>query len=569
MKVLSCCLFPLFLTISVLVAMGSCHFIPDTKDLLLQRAERLMGTQPDSALRLLESISESALKEEALARYYLLLTQARDNNYMDLTTDSSIIYSVHYFKEKGDWAQYGKSMYYYGRIIQLCGDELRAMKIYLDAYKSLKDAKEYKLLGLLSENIAIFHRNQSFYDQYIRFVRCAVNFNYLAKDTLGVAYAYQTLGQAFFYKQELDSALECTTRSLQLLKDNPIRLEIAAAKLFAFIYCQKGEYIKAEKILLDIIDKEPNERKKLYHYITLGHLYQKQGKVSEAKKYIMMCMNSPSLSTRSEAYACLSELSEAENNYKEALSYKAIADSLHYLAENQNKREAVVQFQAKYVEEKSLRESLQLQMEKRTIFFSSIILLLFFGICMYYLYRKYYHAKLQITKSCRRLKRNDEKIAGYRKEIKMCKRQKTDSAVSSGNKIKKLNEKIDELMADSHRLRDKLDVSVLIKMLKSGEIIVDNLTLEEWDRIFTLVNNLFNNVLVVLKNKYEQLTDHDIKVLSFLLLSFSSKEVVTLFESKDGHTLSKNKLRIKERIGMLKGEALEDFLQKCRAGKIR
>ena len=280
-------------------------------------------------------------------------------------------------------------------------------------------------------------------------------------------------------------------------------------------------------------------------------------------------MNSPSLSTRSEAYACLSELSEAENNYKEALSYKAIADSLHYLAENQNKREAVVQFQAKYVEEKSLRESLQLQMEKRTIFFSSIILLLFFGICMYYLYRKYYHAKLQITKSCRRLKRNDEKIAGYRKEIKMCKRQKTDSAVSSGNKIKKLNEKIDELMADSHRLRDKLDVSVLIKMLKSGEIIVDNLTLEEWDRIFTLVNNLFNNVLVVLKNKYEQLTDHDIKVLSFLLLSFSSKEVVTLFESKDGHTLSKNKLRIKERIGMLKGEALEDFLQKCRAGKIR
>ena len=235
MKVLSCCLFPLFLTISVLVAMGSCHFIPDTKDLLLQRAERLMGTQPDSALRLLESISESALKEEALARYYLLLTQARDNNYMDLTTDSSIIYSVHYFKEKGDWAQYGKSMYYYGRIIQLCGDELRAMKIYLDAYKSLKDAKEYKLLGLLSENIAIFHRNQSFYDQYIRFARCAVNFNYLAKDTLGVAYAYQTLGQAFFYKQELDSALECTTRSLQLLKDNPIRLEIAAAKLFAFI----------------------------------------------------------------------------------------------------------------------------------------------------------------------------------------------------------------------------------------------------------------------------------------------------------------------------------------------
>ena len=81
----------------------------------------------------------------------------------------------------------------------------------------------------------------------------------------------------------------------------------------------------------------------------------------------MMCMNSPSLSTRSEAYACLSELSEAENNYKEALSYKAIADSLHYLAENQNKREAVVQFQAKYVEEKSLRESLQLQMEIQEI----------------------------------------------------------------------------------------------------------------------------------------------------------------------------------------------------------
>lgn len=51
----------------------------------LQRAEAIMESAPDSALALLEAINGSELNGEARALHALLLTQALDKNYIDVT----------------------------------------------------------------------------------------------------------------------------------------------------------------------------------------------------------------------------------------------------------------------------------------------------------------------------------------------------------------------------------------------------------------------------------------------------------------------------------------------------
>lgn len=60
----------------------------------------------------------------------LLLTQARDKNYMDMSVDSSITFAVDYFKKNGNKRKYGKALYYYGRVLQGKRETSRAMKTF-------------------------------------------------------------------------------------------------------------------------------------------------------------------------------------------------------------------------------------------------------------------------------------------------------------------------------------------------------------------------------------------------------------------------------------------------------
>ena len=57
-----------------------------------------MNLHPDSALNMLESISTDSLKTKADRAYHaLLLTQARDKNYIVQTDDSLIQVAVRYY----------------------------------------------------------------------------------------------------------------------------------------------------------------------------------------------------------------------------------------------------------------------------------------------------------------------------------------------------------------------------------------------------------------------------------------------------------------------------------------
>ena len=69
---------------------------------LLQETETLMGSRPDSSLILLESIpSPEKLSEEDYATWCLLMTQARDKNYVEHMSNSVIGVAVRYFEKQG------------------------------------------------------------------------------------------------------------------------------------------------------------------------------------------------------------------------------------------------------------------------------------------------------------------------------------------------------------------------------------------------------------------------------------------------------------------------------------
>ncbi len=68
----------------------------------LDAAEAIMEQHPDSALTILQQIDGSALSGETRARHALLLSQALDKNYVDVTSDSLISIAVNYYANSDD-----------------------------------------------------------------------------------------------------------------------------------------------------------------------------------------------------------------------------------------------------------------------------------------------------------------------------------------------------------------------------------------------------------------------------------------------------------------------------------
>ena len=115
-------------------------------NILLVQADSLMEEYPDSALHILESIESQQLTVHAdLAYYALLLTQARDKNYIVQTDDSLIRTAVQYYDSIGDVQMQAKAYYYKGCIYRdanLCGE---AVQEYLTAISLAKKTGNPKL----------------------------------------------------------------------------------------------------------------------------------------------------------------------------------------------------------------------------------------------------------------------------------------------------------------------------------------------------------------------------------------------------------------------------------------
>lgn len=76
-----------------------------------------MDQHPDSALKIMVDFNDTDyLSEKEKSDYYLLLTEAKDKNYITHTSDSLINTAVKYYEEGTDPVIKAKSYYYQGRV---------------------------------------------------------------------------------------------------------------------------------------------------------------------------------------------------------------------------------------------------------------------------------------------------------------------------------------------------------------------------------------------------------------------------------------------------------------------
>ena len=167
----------------------------------LSLAEQLMEERPDSALCILNDITESELKGKRIkARHALLKSMALDKNYIDTTTFDVLQPAIDYYLRAGSPDERIRTHYYEGRIHQNAGDDDLAMQSYLSALDNLNQVSDSLTLARMFVAQATLY-----YKQY--------QINDFADNNLKAAEIYDKLGKQ---PQRLKSNLRVLTGEIIL-----------------------------------------------------------------------------------------------------------------------------------------------------------------------------------------------------------------------------------------------------------------------------------------------------------------------------------------------------------------
>lgn len=115
----------------------------------LDMAEKRMWDEPDSALKVLESIvMPEDLEGKELADYALLLTQAQYRSNIVATSDSLINIAVGYYQDK-DVEKRTASLLYKGGVLKDMGKDEEAMLVYKEAESYIPRIKDNRIVTLI------------------------------------------------------------------------------------------------------------------------------------------------------------------------------------------------------------------------------------------------------------------------------------------------------------------------------------------------------------------------------------------------------------------------------------
>ena len=163
---------------------------------LLVRADSLMNLHPDSALHMLESISTDSLSTKADRAYHaLLLTQARDKNYMVQTDDSLIQVAVRYYDTHENAPLQARAYYCWGSLYRDRNDYSQAIDKYTIALSHINGRSENaELKASLYSNLGYLYYTQGLSTEADSIYQRAELLAKSQKDTASLCYTLSQRG---------------------------------------------------------------------------------------------------------------------------------------------------------------------------------------------------------------------------------------------------------------------------------------------------------------------------------------------------------------------------------------
>lgn len=538
---------------------------------IFSRIEDCMEAHPDSALSLLHQIPHpERLSGKQRADYALLLTQARDKNFLSsLQSDSLIKIAVDYYRDSEENVKAGKALYYYGKVMALQDNDTLAMQAYLNAQSRLKNTKEYKTMGLIQEHIGILKDDQRLSDAALKNYQQSIDFYLKAGDTLGTVYGCRNIAWLFEKKQNVDSTRIYLDKGVSLLKgDTATPIWPSLLHLKGVLLKKERNYADAINCFLTAIKYEKGIHSIPFYYFSLGDLYVQMECFDKAKECFTQGISSEQVYTQGTAYKYLYLLEKHRNNYVQALYYKEEADSLFDIYRNKKSASNILVIQQKYEKKRlSIENELMKEKEQRQLYLGIIILVLLVVICciLYLWIKKQYkinyrkRLKKYTEKALEEIETNKQTIEEYSCKIKEL--QERDILMTEDNKTKigKLNQEIVILKNKNIEIGKAQNGIHILEQLKTNKLIKSAISKTEMALLFDHIDLTLENFVTRLREEYN-LNESSLLLAILIRLDLPAEQLAFIFDCEIDTVYTK-KSRLKNNLHLRKEDDLNEFLK--------
>ncbi|WP_289395800.1 tetratricopeptide repeat protein [Parabacteroides goldsteinii] len=193
------------------------------KELLpeLSYAESLMQRCPSSALVVLDSMEVPSPSDKfQYATWCLLITQARDKNYIKHTSDSLINIALDYFEKQDDPVRKASTLYYEGRVNHDLHNAEEATDYYLRARDVAKNTTDYRLLYLINNHLGTLYAYRNLPDLALDTYVNAQNYSIQLKDSALISNSYSYLGRVSMLNNNPQEALDYYKKAIEIAEQS-------------------------------------------------------------------------------------------------------------------------------------------------------------------------------------------------------------------------------------------------------------------------------------------------------------------------------------------------------------
>ena len=546
-------------------------------------ADSLMRSLPDSALSVLQNISTQEFASPADSAYYaLLLTQARDKNYVVQVDDSLIRYAVAHYDKVGDVKMRASAHYYWGCVYRDMNRQAEALREYLIAASLTKETVEKRQLGLIYNNIGYIYYVQNFNEKADSVYQLMEGIAQELKDTTLWAESLSRQGSIAFMKGDnyfsiAEQRLLDAFAMVDRVDNNGIKADISAMLSRLYSRMEQGEKALFYGKLNLSLRKDTVRAYRAF--LILGDAYYRIGQYDSATFYLNKSLLSKDYGRKS--YMRLADIAMLQGNAALSMQLEryssAYKDSLY-----QSRRNAITD---KIVEaEADAQVTLQQLYYKGRlnmylyIFIPVIIIIV---IIVFFLYRKnkQYRGKYDL------LQKNNQQLEKVNQDLSQHYACLQEEITQRDLEIENLRKELVSCRIDEEqreKLRVELDEMVLRRKAlvkeaflhsplyaKMQAIIKDHLDTDtsdkeisdqEWQELIVSMDSQWNNAISRFHVKY-QLSKEELYLVCLSLTDFPFAHLAYLMHSSR-RTLYRKKNALCERIGVEQNSEFKEILRK-------
>ena len=349
---------------------------PDA-DRIMDRAEAIMYSAPDSAMQALDSLAATAssLPKSQRMRHALLTTEAKNRLLINLSSQTIMQEVADYYRHHGDRKEKVMAVYLLGSVYRDRGDVPYALDRYHEALE-LSDTTEanadYKMLAKIYGQMYILYKKVFLPELEIEAARKCGEMCLKDKDTLSYIVMQGTLAYPYAHMGYDSLALTTIENAIREYSKYNMEAHSLYEVLEASIYSRRiGDYKKVgryisqyEQLVRKYNDGAYPDPQRCDYYTIKGDYHLHQGKLDSAKIFYDKALADITCDSiiRLRAYRGLMRMWREKNDAAMVNKYSLLYCALNDSSLIRNSRDIVNRMQAQYRYDRAEKAKMEAEM---------------------------------------------------------------------------------------------------------------------------------------------------------------------------------------------------------------